>query len=85
MCTEPQKLNAAYHQCLDCCAFPHPLRSMSIYLECLRHDPDWTAEEVERLENAALSILAKLAGGAMNDLADEKPTRRVTEQSTQAV
>jgi hypothetical protein len=51
----PQKLKAAFLECLNCCTKSQsPLVALAEYTLRLRRDPNWTDPEVDRVGQAVL-------------------------------
>ncbi len=73
MVTASQNLDAALRPWMDFCAFLD-------CVHCLQHDPQWTHEEIERLEEVAWEMLSEPANSSCLELTEMRPGRLATEQ-----
>ena len=62
------KYTQAVSQCLSGCYSAHnPLAALASFIGKLRRDPDWTDEEVDRVETNCLRILTAILNQAESD------------------
>jgi hypothetical protein len=80
-----EKVNRAVRACLErCIGAADPLVQASAYLEQLRRDPTWTADEVREVEAMILKAVKIVVGQPRNDCCGNQPQSKSIPTATLA-